>query len=109
MSANAIPGFGGTYFYNFTTGDDKIAGGTNAYKELENGIWGMPAGDINADGSINLQDKNTGWSVKAGQSGYYGGDINLDGQTDNPDKNELLISNFGKVSGVPGDPDNNTF
>jgi len=101
MSSNAVPGLGGTYVYDFTTGADKIAGGDAGYKELETGIWGMAAGDINADKSTDIDDKATGWSAEAGVYGYYGSDINLDGQTDNPDKNEILISNFGKQSGVP--------
>ncbi len=101
MSSGPVPGFGGSYVYNFITGAGKVAGGTAGYVELENGFWGMAAGDINADKSINQIDKSNAWTLDAGNQGYSGADVNLDTQIDNPDKNELLLKNNGKFSGIP--------
>ncbi|MBN2173710.1 MAG: hypothetical protein JW731_06245 [Bacteroidales bacterium] len=101
MSANAVAGFGGAYSYNFSTGSNKVAGGANGYKQLETGVWGMAAGDIDADKQIGMNDKSNGWETDAALRGYNGSDNNLDSQSNNPDKNEFYITNLNKVSGIP--------
>jgi len=90
MSSSPVPGFGGSYAYDFTTGAGKVAGGVAGYVELENAIWGMAAGDLNADKIINVNDKVLGWETDAASQGYSGADANLDVQVNNPDKNEQV-------------------
>jgi len=101
ISSQPISFFGSIYYYDFTTGAGKVAGGATGYVELENGIWGMAAGDIDADKVIDEQDKVLGWGINAASQGYSGADVNLDIQVNNPDKNELILKNDGKISGVP--------
>ncbi len=101
MSSVPVSGFGGSYTYNFTTGAGKVAGGVAGYVELESGVWGMAAGDLNADKIININDKVLGWETDAASQGYSGADANLDIQVNNPDKNELILQNDGKISGIP--------
>jgi hypothetical protein len=101
MNANPIGGFGGSYAFNFSTGPGQVYGGQAGYKQLESNIWGMAAGDINADNQINLSDKSNGWTVEAAKTGYFGPDANLNLHVNNPDKNEYIIANDGKISGIP--------
>jgi len=100
MSANALTESGGTYSYDFTTGAGQ-AYGTNAQKDLGGGVFGMYAGDFNADGTINSDDKTIVWGPGAGTSGYIMTDSNLDGQADNQDKNDAWLNNQGKSSQLP--------
>lgn len=67
---------------------------------LSPGVWGMPAGDINADGMIDEQDKSF-WDSQAGTKNYISSDINLDGQVENRDINEFWIQNFSYSCQVP--------
>ena len=98
ISSQPISFFGSIYFYDFTTGAGKVAGGTAGYVEFENGFWGMAAGDLNADKIININDKVLGWEADAASQGYSGADANLDIQVNNPDKNDLILQNNGKIS-----------
>jgi hypothetical protein len=101
MNSEPAAGFGGSYSYDFTTSESKVAGGGAGYVELGNGRWGMASGDLNADKSIDIMDKNTAWFSDAATQGYSGADANLDVQVDNPDKNEFILINIGKTSGIP--------
>ena len=67
---------------------------------LSPGVWGIPSGDINADGMIDDQDK-TVWKTQAGTSIFTSSDIDLDGQVDNRDINEFWIQNFFYSCQVP--------
>ena len=100
ISASPLTQTAGVYTYDFTTSSGQ-AYGTDPQKNLGNGAYGMYGGDANADGAVNISDKDSSWIQNAGKSGYYPSDFNLDGQSDNPDKNDILINNFGKASGVP--------
>jgi hypothetical protein len=91
----------GIYSYDFTTGIDKAFGGSSALKELAPGIFGMIAGDYNADGIINDLDKSGNWMPQSGTTGYLMGDGNMDGQVNNPDKNDLWLNNQNLESQVP--------
>jgi hypothetical protein len=90
----------GTYSYDFTS-VASVYGGTNALKDLGNGLFGMIAGDMNGDGIIDYLDKSTEWDLEAGTSGYKNADLNLNGQVDNTDKTEFLEANQGFNSQVP--------
>jgi hypothetical protein len=101
MTSNPVPGFSGSYIYNFSTGAGQVNGGSAGYKQLGTNVWGMAAGDINGDKTINSIDKSSGWNVDAGKKGFKGSDANLNDNVTNQDKNDFILSNNGKASGVP--------
>jgi hypothetical protein len=101
MSAGPIAGLGNSYSYNFSTGASQVYGGSTGYKLLETNIWGMVAGNINADNQINSTDKTNGWTIDATKRGYLGTDANLNVQVNNPDKNGYILINIGKFSSIP--------
>ena len=101
MSAVPLVENGGIYSYDFTTGAGQVHGSNLAHKEIAPGIWGMAAGDGNADGQINNGDKNDVWVVQAGASGYMAGDFNMDSQVNNGDKNDRWVPNTGMGGQVP--------
>jgi carboxypeptidase T len=101
MSANPVIQTAGNYMHDFTTGSGQAHGGINAQKEMSPGVWGMIAGDINADGVINMADKSPEWDVLAGEAGYHQADLNCDGQVNNMDKDDFLIPNQGNSSYIP--------
>ncbi len=84
--------------YDFTTGSDKYYG-TNGTKEVEAGVWGMIAGDTNADGFIDASDY-TGPDNENFQSGYLTSDTNMDGFVDASDFVPVDNNNF-KGTQVP--------
>lgn len=101
MSAGGITP-AGTISWDFTTGSGQVYGGTAGYKEIETGVWGMAAGDINADGTINNADRTpSGWNSDAGASGYLGADLNSNAQVSNVDKNDYWVPNNSMSSQVP--------
>jgi len=104
MSAEPLTPSGGTYYYDFTSDQSQTYGGASGCADIQNlGLWGMAAGDMNADGQINETDKNTVWAPQAGSGLYISSDANLDGQTDNLDKNDVLAGNLGMTSQIPSE------
>ena len=101
LSNNALSSLGGVYSYDFTVGVNQVYGGIDGHKLLTTGVWGITAGDGNADGYINDSDKVVIWESQAGKAEYINGDYDLDGQVVNPDKNEFWILNSGDESQVP--------
>jgi hypothetical protein len=101
MSSGPMTPSGSIYTWNFTTGADQAFGGTLGHKEIVPGIWGMTAGDGNADNQVNNSDKNNVWTPQSGTSGYQSGDFNLDGQVNNTDKNIVWKPNTGSGGQVP--------
>lgn len=76
--------------YDFTTGPNK-GYGINGMTELEPGIWGMWAGDINHDGLVTTRDYKIWFeSERAGTAGYLHSDVNLDGLIDEQDYSIVL-------------------
>ena len=100
LSANSPIESGGMYTYDFSTDQNQAYGGGLGYKLIDTGIFGMAAGDANADGSINIDDKDL-WAGQAGTKGYKSSDFDLDTQVNNPDKNDLMIKNQDLSSQVP--------
>lgn len=90
----------GIYSYNFTSDSSQVYGGTQNTIELMPGIWGMPSGDINCDGEIDLADKAI-WDNDAGAFGYLPSDLNMDRQVDNQDKLNFWIKNDSLNCHVP--------
>jgi len=103
LSANPILDNGGIYMYDFSTGSEQVYGGNEAYIEIAPGMWGLPAGDIDASGMIDVQDIIVDWPVQAGTNGYLPADLNMDGQIDNKDKNDFWFFNNGIESQLPED------
>jgi len=100
MTANPLTELEGIYTYDFTTGNNQ-AFGTDAQKDLYNGVYGMIGGDANADGMINPGDGTEVWYFEAGETGYLGSDVNMDGQANNKDKNDVWFENESEESQVP--------
>ncbi len=101
ISANALIGFNDIYYYDFTTNENRVLGGSLAHKEISPGRWGLISGDANCDGHVNIIDISTIWSSQAGQSNYDSGDFNMDGSIDNKDKDDIYIFNDGYDCHVP--------
>ena len=101
ISANPLSPIDGVYENDFTTGSDKVYGGSIGYNEINTGIWGMTGGDASTNGIVDVDDKDIEWNDQAGETGYLYPDLNLDGQADNVDKNDIWLSNDGKGSQVP--------
>lgn len=96
MTANPVAVSGGTAMVNFTTMTDADTYGSNAQVELETGVYGLWAGNVNGDASIVrsgggtdldplinivLDDPgNTGNNTNYVANGYLAGDVNMDGQ-----------------------------
>ena len=99
MSANPLTETGGVYTYDFTTPEGQ-ANGTDAQKNLGSGLYGMYAGDSDANGTVESGDKII-WGTQAGLKGYFSGDYNMNGQVTNQDKNEIWFENNGKAKQVP--------
>jgi hypothetical protein len=87
--------------YDFTTGSGQYYGGSNGAKELEAGVWGMIAGDADANGQVQTTDKNDYWWIQTGTAGYKSGDFNMNGQVQTSDKNDYWWLNSGLGSQVP--------
>lgn len=101
LSNNAVVFSGGVYTYDFTNNLTKAYGGATAHKEIGTDVWGMMAGDSNADGEVSNPDKNEIWTSQAGHSGYNTGDFNLNRKVNNQDKNDIWLPNEGEGSQVP--------
>lgn len=99
MSANPLVESAGVYNCDLST-NGAIYGGTLGSKYLGATIYGMIAGDANADGSIDLNDL-TPWNLSAGLYGYLQSDLNMNTEVDNVDKNDFVVPNMGKTSQVP--------
>ena len=101
MSGSAITGAGSIFSYDFTTDSLKAYGGATGHKQILPEIWGMFAGDGDANNEVEDKDKINIWEPQSGNSGYMPGDYNLDSQTDNSDKNNYWMPNLGSGSMVP--------
>ena len=101
MSANPLSQAGNVYVYDFTASSAQFYGNTLGSNELAPGVWGMIAGDGDASGQVNNQDKVDVWAIQAGLSGYNAGDFSMDGQVNNADKVDLWVPNGGRSTQVP--------
>lgn len=88
--------------YDFTTAQNR-AYGTQPMKRLETGVFGMRAGDANADGSVTLSDRVFDWRPQNGTAWEYlkAGDFNLDGGIDAADLDLYWRTNEGRSTWVP--------
>jgi len=82
--------------YDFTV-VDSIYGGSSGAVELEPGVWGMIAGDVNESGHISASDRIAVW--EANDFGYLTEDINLSGHISAADR--IMIETANGFSAVP--------
>ena len=101
LSSNPLTNTDGLFTWDFTGSQVNTFGGLQGCSQLSNSKFGLIAGDANADGQIDLDDKNYEWLLQAGYQGYLKSDMDMDGQADNPDKNEFWIKNMDAYSQVP--------
>ncbi|MBM3434828.1 MAG: hypothetical protein FJY07_01265 [Bacteroidetes bacterium] len=81
--------------YDFSVSEHSAQGEFHSQKELSPGLWGMIAGDGNADFQINSAPKNEVWLDQNGNQGYHPGDFNLDGIVNDTDKTGIWDENCG--------------
>jgi hypothetical protein len=101
MSANPLVQTGDNYTLDFSSGAGQAHGGSSAQKEVVAGVWAMMAGDGDANGTINMNDKLTEWQLQAGNKGFMSEDYNMDGQVNNPDKDDCWVPNLNKGTYIP--------
>jgi len=85
--------------YDFITGASKAHGDNQS--DLGGGKYGMIAGDLNADGTVNNVDLTEQWNTNVGKTGYFMGDGNMDAQVNNKDKNDTWYQNMGETEILP--------
>ena len=97
MSPAALAPSGDVYGHDFTGG---AAFGFDPLKNFGDGNFGLYAGDADADGQVQTDDKNVQWRQQIGLSGYQSADFNLNSQVQNDDKNFYWRPNVGKGSAI---------
>ena len=100
LSAVPLTETNGIYSYDFSTAITQVYNGGAGYKEIATGVFGMVAGDADADGDINSADKTT-WANYAGTRGYESADFDMNTQVDNKDKNDIWSQNGSYSSQLP--------
>jgi len=89
------------YPYDFSSSAERVHGGDEGHKTIEYGVWGMIAGDYDANGTIDYNDYLNGWLTQSGSSGYNAADFNLNKEVNNPDKNDFWLMNIGSGTTIP--------
>jgi len=87
-----------TLSYHFPVADSQFYG-TGGVKLLEEGVWGLFAGDGNSDGGIYAEDY-TRFRANQGEEGYLSSDYSLDGGVYAEDYTQFR-KNQGKETSVP--------
>jgi len=100
MSASPIPLTMNSTLYDFTTAMNK-AYGQNPMIELAPGIFGMYAADGNADGVIDITDRDEVWLVQNGTMGYLKGDFDMNSGVTIHDVNQIWNITNGRMTQVP--------
>lgn len=105
MSANALSQSSGNYSIDFTTNSSLAFQGADALISLPGMLFGMAAGDTDADGDIDSDDRTT-WRSQNGRAFSYqlnSADFNLDGVINAIDLNGYWRKNnlTNKTSKVP--------
>jgi hypothetical protein len=101
MSSAPLIVSGNTYSYDFTDAVTNAYGGAAGYKQIGTGVYGMVAGDINADGAVFDSDFDN-WTINFGLTTIYlPADMDLDGQVFVSDFNRWAL-NFGMNNSYDG-------
>ncbi|MBI5471265.1 MAG: VCBS repeat-containing protein [Ignavibacteriae bacterium] len=98
MSATAVSLSQAGNLYDFSS-SQTMAFGSSALSQLENGVFGLVAGDVNLSAIVSSSDANAVFSI-FNQSGYLLEDANLSGITTATDAN-AIFSNLNRSSQVP--------
>ncbi|MGC8866572.1 MAG: hypothetical protein ACP5O2_12760 [Bacteroidales bacterium] len=94
MSASGLGLSNDQYVYDFTDNASKAYGGLSVVKNLAPGVYGLMAGDADADGNVFTSDYNI-WSAEFGSSNVYSpADFDYDGHVFTSDFN-LWSASFG--------------
>jgi hypothetical protein len=94
MSADPLVLNNEVYSIDFTDDASKTYGNPSGITEIGAGIWGMAGGDFDCNGTVDLDDKISGWNIQAGSYGYLNSDFNLNGLVNNVDKNNIWEPNL---------------
>jgi len=97
ISAYPLTAASGVYSYDFTSSINQVLGGSAGFKAIWSGIYGMAAGDMESNGSINSSDLFQ-WSLQGGEKGYLQEDLNFDGEANNTDKDDLWLFNVNNYN-----------
>jgi hypothetical protein len=100
MSSGPVELSATSSLYDFTTSMNK-AYGQNPMVELAPGKYGMISSDGNADGVIDLNDRDNVWLIENGNMGYLEGDFNMNSGVTVHDVNQYWNLNNGKITQVP--------
>lgn len=100
MSSGPVPLSTNSTLYDFTNAMNK-AYGQNPMIQLASGIYGMYASDGNADGVIDLTDRDDIWLIENGNMGYLEGDFNMNSGVTVHDVNQFWNTNNGNATQVP--------
>jgi len=100
MSAEPVALSSNSTLYDFTTAMNK-AYGQEPMIELVAGKFGLIGGDGNADGVVNIDDRDSVWLVQNGNLGYLEGDFNMNSGVTVHDVNQLWNFNIGAITQVP--------
>ena len=100
MSAAPVALSSNSTLYDFTTAMNK-AYGQDPMIEIVTGKFGMIGGDGNADGVVDLVDREEVWSSQNGSMGYYSGDYDMNSGVNINDANQLWSISNGKTTQVP--------
>jgi hypothetical protein len=85
--------------WDFTTGSGQYYGGATGAKELEFGVWGMVAGDVDASGTVDANDRSETWNDR-NLTGYLDSDCSLSGTVDANDRS-ITWNNRNLTTSVP--------
>jgi hypothetical protein len=86
--------------HDFTSGLGQYYGtDSNRAKEVETGVWGMPAGDADGSGTVDASDRSATWNER-NQSDYLDADCDLSGTVDASDRS-ITWNNRNKSTSVP--------
>ncbi|MBK9097328.1 MAG: hypothetical protein IPM14_04235 [bacterium] len=100
MTANPVTLSFSPVLYDFSTAQTQ-AYGTVPLADLGSGRFGLIAGDGNANGGINIADRNLVWRIQNGTLGYLTGDFDLSSGVNIADRNLKWRVNNGKLTQVP--------
>ncbi len=95
---------GDTIHYDFSDAMTRAySNGSDPMKQIATGLFGMVAGDGDANGAVDDLDRQNVWLPQNGTAYSYDkyGDFNLDGAIDAIDFNTCWLVNRGRTSQVP--------
>ncbi len=97
-SARSTAGTQAVVEYDFTTGSGKYYG-TDGFKDLGGGVYGMIAGDTDGSGTVDANDRSAAWNDR-NKTGYEPADCDLSGTVDANDRS-ITWNNRNQTTSVP--------